>query len=439
MSDYKWWRTNSESRKRHDDIWFVSPKVGWAVSSDGNIMHTADGGETWEIQKNVGTNIWCRCIGFSDHRNGWVGTVSSERRLFHTIDGQNWNEVDSEKLPDNPSAVCGIFVASRNVIYASGTQFPGKTAAIMKTTNNGETWQEIPMNNHANLLIDNYFLDELRGWVVGGVGGNQYKDLKPVVLYTDNGGVTWENQLADSGIEFPQGEWGWKIQFLDDKLGYISLENFNDAAILKTKDGGNNWERVVVADQQGNKNLEGVGFLNESVGWVGGWGDPRARKGYSSATTDSGMSWSDANSIGLFINRFRFTGDDDIVAYSSGDRIYRYSQNGVISAEVNELSPLIEPPEQIPDAQIESIDKLELTVKIPEGAKNFHIGIWARFPKLVAELVDENNPVPGDRKITWHFKDHTGADVGYGYFIYRITIDGIATSRLILREDSSDD
>ena len=41
----------------------------------------------------------------------------------------------------------------------------------MKTTDGGETWTSISMAAHANLLIDNYFTDDLHGWVVGGKGG----------------------------------------------------------------------------------------------------------------------------------------------------------------------------------------------------------------------------------------------------------------------------
>ena len=34
------------------------------------------------------------------------------------------------------------------------------------------------------------------------------------------------------------GEWGWKIHFVDPQLGFVSLENFDDGATLKTTDGG---------------------------------------------------------------------------------------------------------------------------------------------------------------------------------------------------------
>jgi hypothetical protein len=68
-------------------------------------------------------------------------------------------------------------------------------------------------------------------------------------LRTHDGGKTWTNTAAKTkGLAC--GEWGWKIQFLNKKIGFIALENFRDAAILKTTDGGASWVRKHVAASQ---------------------------------------------------------------------------------------------------------------------------------------------------------------------------------------------
>ena len=62
-------------------------------------------------------------------------------------------------------------------------------------------------------LIDNYFVDDrMGGWSAETAA--RIRLLTPVVLFTADGGQTWTDQLQNSGIEFPSGEWGWKIQFL---------------------------------------------------------------------------------------------------------------------------------------------------------------------------------------------------------------------------------
>ena len=222
--------------------------------------------------------------------------------------------------------MCGICSPSKNVVYASGTQYPDREAGILKTTDGGQTWTSISMAAHANLLIDNYFVDDLHGWVVGGEGGTDYPDLKPVVLFTADGGETWENRLQNSGIDFPRGEWGWKIQFLTPQIGFVSLENDTAAAILKTTDGGQNWKRIEVKDPQKNVDLEGIGFIDEKVGWVGGWGHgfmadtptappaapPTAARPGSTPTRSAASSTASVSS-----RRNR------IVGYASGGTIYQ--------------------------------------------------------------------------------------------------------------------
>jgi hypothetical protein len=92
--------------------------------------------------------------------------------------------------------------------------------------------------------------------------------LRPVVLYTEDGGNSWVDRLEAIRDQFPLGEWGWKIQFLDSKIGLISLQNYDDGAIITTSDSGMTWTRRPINDAQMNKNLEGIGFVNASHGWV---------------------------------------------------------------------------------------------------------------------------------------------------------------------------
>jgi hypothetical protein len=287
------------------------------------------------------------------------------------------------------------------------------------------------MDAHADLLIDIYFTDPNNGWVVGGKGGDRYDLLKPVVLRTTDGGATWVNKLRGLGIEFPQGEWGWKIQFLNDKLGFISTENFDAAAILKTNDGGESWERIIVRDQQGNKNLEGIGFLDKNRGWVGGWGARFPRTpGFSSGTEDGGKTWFDANEIGLFINRFRFTGETPIVAYASGERVYRCEE----VPEDADLSQFVTASDHDSDRALQPVsESLDINVEVPKGARRLRVACHDRRLRLVHVFCDEQDPTPGTREFSWDFATPSGEDVGLGYFVYRVSIDDEAISSLVAR------
>lgn len=301
---------------------------------------------------------------------------------------------------------------------------------MIKTVDGGATWTGWGMSEHANLLVDCFFTNPNRGWVVGGkanVANPSRDDVKPVVLFTEDGGQTWINRVANLQNEFPLGEWGWKIFFLTDLIGFVSLENFTAGAILKTTDGGLTWTRHPIDDPQGNANLEGVGFADSDHGWVGGWGDANFLGGFSSETLDGGNHWQDANHIGRFINRFRFFGNPATLGYASGRTVYKYSSEPVV-AELGELAPtqflLSNEPQ-------ESTDPIEITYTVPEGAQHLTINIWDRFGKYVRKLLDEDAPRPGSQTLNWNLEDDSGRTVAPGAFIYRITIDDEAESRIV--------
>jgi FlgD Ig-like domain/Photosynthesis system II assembly factor YCF48 len=129
---FQWTPTNAPlASSRTDDIWFVDPLIGWAVNSNGQILKTEDGGESWTQQFQ--DNVYLRCVGFATPLKGWVGTLTEQKRLYSTTDGGNsWNLV--QNLPNlAPEAICGLSVVNESVVYASGTNFPFKTPRMIKT------------------------------------------------------------------------------------------------------------------------------------------------------------------------------------------------------------------------------------------------------------------------------------------------------------------
>jgi photosystem II stability/assembly factor-like uncharacterized protein len=431
----RWRATNAPTASsRTDDIWFLNAQTGWAVNSNGHILKTADGGQTWT--KQFTTGAYLRCVGFADAQHGWAGTLSPSRRLFATADGgERWDQV--EGLPANaPARICGLAVVNSMTVYASGTNIPTDVPRMMKTTDGGRTWTAWDMRQWASILIDTYFIDEKRGWVVGGKADDptpqDRSEIRPVVLYTQNGGQTWVNRLAGQEGDFPFGEWAWKIQFLNDRVGFISLENFTDAAILKTSDGGLSWTRVKVRDPQSNANLEGIGFINEKQGWVGGWGDAALQSGLSSATEDGGATWRDANEIGRFINRIRFFGNPVSVGYASGLTVYKYSAETPGLAGLAALPPadarVLLPRDQL---RAEALP-MRIPAAIPPAAARVTLDVWDRFGQHIAVAVDETQPTPGERTLLWDGRDGTGRPVPDGTYLLRLTADKEAESSILV-------
>ena len=309
---------------RHDDCYFVNPRLGWVVNGGGNIYRTTDGGETWEHQFQVPSYL--RSVGFSDSLHGWVGTLDGEHPLYRTTDsGVTWAEVWNIPEP-RPAGVCGLWVVNQSVIYGSGKYT--EPARMIKSTDGGGTWASLDLSPYAATLIDCYFPTADSGFVVGGRGrficGSCSGDsISAVILFTSDGGTTWQTRWQGRR----RNEWGWKISFPSRKVGYVSLEREVDSAFfVKTTDGGVTWTDKLFAP--GGYDEEGIGFLTSTVGWLGGWG------GLTYKTTDGGDSWQVDSTVEswYYSNRFRFL--SDTLAYAVGRRVYKYSRESANWAAV---------------------------------------------------------------------------------------------------------
>lgn len=67
-------------------IHFIDPKNGWASGGMGTILHTVDGGITWNEQKSNTIERFSK-VFFVDANNGWVTGYSGT--ILHTTDGGN--------------------------------------------------------------------------------------------------------------------------------------------------------------------------------------------------------------------------------------------------------------------------------------------------------------------------------------------------------------
>jgi photosystem II stability/assembly factor-like uncharacterized protein len=521
---YQWQllQNSPVANSRTDDIWFFDALTGWLVNSSGYVCKTEDGGNNWTPKFFLAPNLpslpYLRCMSWANRQIGWFGSVTGlggadlqhppvntpsqylQTLLYQTTDGgETWRPV--ENLPEgSPAGICGFHAVNERVAYGSGTNDPCLPGpAIIKTTDNGASWELIDMREYASNLIDIYFFDEDNGFVVGGLNDpkakidyqaypvprlSRYGQVKPVVLRTRDGGKSWTNTVANIK-NFEAGEWGWKIQFLNQTHGFVSLENFRDASILVTKDGGKSWAKKHVAKDQKpkspaiNNDLEGIGFINERQGWVGGWGfeDLSAPVGglENSYTEDGGETWIAQNHLPdpdtttpndprYRINRYRFVKDlsgNVITGYCSGQQVFNLviggGKKGAFAARtLGMVAPAgrVEPansrhgsktPAKPPEAsssarqkmvaaqpghgfeltQVSSDDgTVRISYTLPEDAENVFVGLWNKFAFHVRTLVNERRQTRGRRTIVWDGKDDQGNPAGPGLFICRMCTDG---------------
>ena len=515
VSKYQWQllQNSPVANSRTDDIWFFDELTGWLVNSSGYVCKTEDAGANWTPKFFLAPNLpsfpYLRCMSWANRRIGWFGAVTGIdpdvitspsqfiRTLLHqtTDGGETWKPV--ENLPEgSPAGICGFHAVNERVAYGSGTNDPGLPGpAIIKTMDNGASWELIDMRKYASNLIDIYFFDEDNGFVVGGLNDetctvdekayppprlSRYGKVKPVILRTRDGGKSWTNTAA-AIKDFECGEWGWKIQFLNATHGFVALENFRNASILVTKNGGDSWVRKHVAKDQSptspaiNNDLEGIGFINERQGWVGGWGfqDLSAPVGglENSYTEDGGETWIAQNHLPdpdtkipndprYRINRYRFVKDiagNVTTGYCSGQQVFKLSIGGKKAAFAARTLGLLAPLERLEPAnstqgsitptkkgafasqsmvdaeaghhfELAQVPTDDGTVKIsytlPEDGENVFVGLWNKFAFHIRTLVNEKTQTRGRRTIVWDGKDDQGNPAGPGVFICRMCTDG---------------
>ena len=95
-------------------VFFVDAQRGWGVTNDGSIVHTANGGNDWEVQKSLGISLHTLC--FTDGEFGWAG---GRDVLLRTTDGgATWSYASSPTI----AQIEGISSVGDRVVWFVGNE-----------------------------------------------------------------------------------------------------------------------------------------------------------------------------------------------------------------------------------------------------------------------------------------------------------------------------
>lgn len=237
-----------------NDVHMISATEGWAVGGYGVIIHTTDGGITWERQTS-GTYETLNAVYFADALNGWAhGNIA----LYTTDGGRTWRQ--SHNTLPGVGTVYQLTFASQQRGFATGNA----TRSIMRTADGGRTWVKQDLPIRAGLVK---FFDQLNGIISSGEG----------VLVTNNGGETWTLRPNATGAD----EWfdltrGWRINNSEFVGGLIRQK------IEYTTNGGVTW--TIGSTPEGTFVTQ-LFFADAMNGWGVGVKENIIR------TTDGGLTW----------------------------------------------------------------------------------------------------------------------------------------------------
>jgi photosystem II stability/assembly factor-like uncharacterized protein len=307
-------------------------RPGFYVNGGGNIYKTTNGGGAWtSIRSTPGT--YFRAVGFVDSQTGFVGNIGTDyfpgvtdtTPLYVTRDGGgSFRPVSIHGA--SIKGLCAIDIVrvpfinagkldTRVVIHAAGRV--GGPSALATSLDGGETWTATDMSAQVGMILDVKFLDGKVGFLCAG-SDTEVERSHALILKTVDGGTTWTKKY-ESTRPF---ENTWKCAFPSAKVGYATIQSYDEDPkvtkryVAKTIDGGETWTELPLVDDAKVREF-GIGFLDESVGWVGA--APGAFQ-----TIDGGKTWTPVE-LGKATNKIRILHSKDgaLVAYAIGVDVYK--------------------------------------------------------------------------------------------------------------------
>lgn len=258
------WTFVSQFASNARAMYFINQNTGW-VGSGTQILKTTNGGSNWQSSLTSFPSEITSIL----FQNDMTGFATVYYKIFITSDGgMNWNFVDS-----SAANYTNLFFINSQTGFACGSGAQSGSL-IKKTTNSGVTWITKLSNSLTGILSSVYFINALTGFAVGGGYGSQ---LACIYRSTDEG-ETW-NQISIN-TTYHLNSIGFS--------GNLGLIVGYGGRVARSTDQGLNWS-VSPAFHQPGLSFNSLSFIDANTGWIAIGGYTGAVPIYRS--TNGGLNW----------------------------------------------------------------------------------------------------------------------------------------------------
>ena len=238
-------------------------RAGWAIgdSADGAaIVHTSDGGLTWQAQGNTSawTGMWGNDISAVDDQTAWAalgsGPTATDGAILHTTDGGvHWVP---QAIPAGLiGGIKGVKGFSRTEAWAASLY-----GTVLHTTDGGATWNVVPHPTTA--INDVNRIDALGSADVWIASPNQEHGGNSNMIHTQDNGLTWRQEPLPN---VPADHGPMTVNAVSPLVAWTALNRSGN--VYRTLDGGANW-LLVTTIAAGTNDADDLCAAGPEAAWV---------------------------------------------------------------------------------------------------------------------------------------------------------------------------
>ncbi len=124
-------------------VWADSASSVWVTGNSGRIHHSSDGGATWEVATDTGSEVWQAIHGLGGSSIWAVGNSNPARIIYYN--GADWAVQTDVTLPNTSDYLRGVFASSPTDVWAAGDggivlNFDGTSWSVSTDVYASDTW-----------------------------------------------------------------------------------------------------------------------------------------------------------------------------------------------------------------------------------------------------------------------------------------------------------